>query len=320
MDKYREPTFNFFTSSGLKRHAEKRPDGEWILKRAGEDNTRIAVLSNLKLLYTGEPARHAVYFSLKDFSDIQISSSQFIYLGEKDGIHYFCVDISDYPAAIKSFSDKGRFVELRSIAPFIDREEAAVQAYARALVYWHKNHKYCGVCGSITASSEAGHKLVCTNPGCKAENFPRTDPAVIMLVEKNGKCLLARQAKWPRARYSTIAGYVEPGESFEQAVQREVLEETGVIIGEIKYHSSQPWPFPAAVMVGFRAEAVSDEIYLGDRELEDARWFSREEITEGINNGSLVFPPPISVSFQLIRDWFDEESPVPLPDSTGGKK
>lgn len=320
MDKYREPTFNFFTSSGLKRHAEKRHDEEWISRCLSDDNTRITVVSGLKLLFSGEPALQALYFSLKDLGDNQIKPSQFIYLGEKEKLHYFCVDISDSAVIINSVSKRGHFVELRSVAPFIDREEAAVLAYARALIFWHKNHKYCGVCGCRTTPSEAGHKLICTSPECKTENFPRTDPAVIMLVEKDGRCLLARQAKWPRNRYSTIAGYVEPGESFEQAVEREVLEETGVIIGKVKYHSSQPWPFPSAVMVGFRATAVSDEINLGDRELEDAKWFSRKEIIDSLNEGTLVFPPSISVSFQLIRDWFDEETPVPLQELITGAK
>src|SRR5262249_4560440 len=151
-------------------------------------------------------------------------------------------------------------------------------AYARGLMHWHARHGFCGVCGSRTESASAGHVRKCTNPDCGASHFPRTDPAVIMLVHDGDKALLGRQKVWPQGMYSTLAGFVEPGESLEETVRREVYEETGIAVGEVVYHSSQPWPFPASLMIGFHAEARSRTINRVDSELEDAGWFSRAEL------------------------------------------
>ncbi len=143
--------------------------------------------------------------------------------------------------------------------------------------------------------------LVCTNPDCRHDHFPRTDPAIIVLISDGERALLGRQAGWPAGRYSTIAGFVEPGESLEDAVAREVFEETGVRVDLIEYHSSQPWPFPSSLMLGFTARAVTTEVHLRDQELEDARWFSRAELAAGYPK----IPPNVSISFRLIEDWFD---------------
>ncbi len=312
MNKYRPPTFNFFTSSSFKRSSEKRLETEWINEKLRDKYSKIIASSDMKFFFNAEHETETVLCSFVDFKNSKIPAEKFIYLGEKNNFHYFCIDITGYPGINDSMLKKGQLRELRTIAAFLNSEDAAVLAYARALIYWQNNHKYCGRCGSILKVKDSGHKLICSNTGCASENFPRTDPAVIMLVEKDGRSLLARQPKWPKDRYSTIAGFVEPGESLEQAVQREVLEETGVYVNQIEYHSSQPWPFPASIMLGFRAVADTEEIKLGDNELEEAKWFSRDEIIENIRKGIIGFPPFISVSFKLIQDWFDEESSVPL--------
>jgi NAD+ diphosphatase len=150
--------------------------------------------------------------------------------------------------------------------------------------------------------------LICTNPVCRHEQFPRLDPAIIVLVTDGDRVLLGRQAAWPAGRYSTIAGFVEPGESLEDAVAREVHEETGISVDGIEYHSSQPWPFPSSLMLGFLARAASQEIDLRDLELEDARWFSREDIV----NGTPFLPPNVSISYRLIEHWFNAGAAVPL--------
>ena len=155
--------------------------------------------------------------------------------------------------------------------------------------------------------------MKCTAPGCGAEQFPRLDPAIIVLVTDGERALLGRQAAWPAGRYSTIAGFVEPGESLEDAVAREVLEETGVAISDASYHSSQPWPFPASLMIGFTARAAADAVPRADEELEDVRWFTREQIAAGTPR----LPPPQSVSFRLIEDWYDSGSPLPLRRTPG---
>ena len=155
--------------------------------------------------------------------------------------------------------------------------------------------------------------MICTNEGCATEFFPRVDPAIIVLVTQGDQTLLGRQTSWPAGRYSTIAGFVEPGESLEDAVRREVLEETGIVTSTTSYQSSQPWPFPRSLMLGFRAEAISTEIRLGDEELEDARWFTRAEIAAGTS----LLPFPQSIAFRLIQEWYDESAARPLTEEAG---
>jgi NAD+ diphosphatase len=176
------------------------------------------------------------------------------------------------------------------------------------MLHWRRMHRYCGRCGAETEPRKAGHVMVCTNPVCRHEHFPRIDPAIIVLVTDGERVLLGRQASWPAGRYSTIAGFVEPGESLEDAVVREVAEETGVRVDEVDYHSSQPWPFPSSLMLGFTARAASQEVRLQDEELEDARWFTRSEIA----GGTPKLPPRLSISFRLIEHWFDAGSDRPL--------
>jgi NAD+ diphosphatase len=181
------------------------------------------------------------------------------------------------------------------------------------MMTWHQRHRFCGVCGAPTRSEQAGHVRRCTQPDCAAEIFPRTDPAVIMLVCHGDWCLLGRQAKWPGGMYSALAGFVEPGESLEDAVAREVLEETGVAVLDCEYHSSQPWPFPSSLMIGYLARASADAVPRADEELEDARWFTRREVASGL----VGLPPPQSVSYRLIEDWYDADATVPLRDEPG---
>jgi NAD+ diphosphatase len=190
---------------------------------------------------------------------------------------------------------------LRLVATLLPADEAGLLGYARAMIFWRRQNRFCGVCGASTTAARGGHVLVCTNPACRHEHFPRTDPAIIVLISDGERALLGRQAAWPAGRYSTIAGFVEPGESLEDAVAREVFEETGVQVDLIEYHSSQPWPFPSSLMLGFTAHAVTTEVRLHDQELEDARWFTRAELAAGYPK----IPPNISISFRLIEDWFD---------------
>jgi NAD+ diphosphatase len=186
-------------------------------------------------------------------------------------------------------------------------EDAGLLGYARGMVLWRARHRFCGTCGATTLAAKGGHVLICTNPACRHEQFPRIDPAIIVLVSDGERALLGRQAAWPVGRYSTIAGFVEPGESLEDAVAREVFEETGIEVNRIQYHSSQPWPFPSSLMLGFTAHAQTTQIQLRDDELEDAQWFTREDLA----SGRPLVPPNVSISFRLIEHWFD---------AGGGKK
>jgi NAD+ diphosphatase len=169
-------------------------------------------------------------------------------------------------------------------------------------MWWHARHRFCGVCGAATESVEAGHVRRCTNPECKASHFPRTDPAVIMLVHDGDRALLGRQKVWAPGMYSTLAGFLEPGESLEETVAREVFEESGIRVGEVRYHSSQPWPFPASLMIGFHAAATSREIRLNQSELEDCAWFSRSELRDFQAQGKNL-PRQDSIARRLIEDW-----------------
>jgi NAD+ diphosphatase len=183
----------------------------------------------------------------------------------------------------------------------VPRPEASVLAHARGLLHWRQRNKFCGVCGNACEVKSAGHAMQCTV--CKTQHFPRTDPAVIMLVHRNGKALLGHSTRFPRATmYSTLAGFVEPGETLEEAVRREVLEESGIVVGEVHYHSSQPWPFPGNIMLGFYAEGLTDEITIDPEELKDARWFSRDEMRNSEAHG-FALPRVDSIARRLIEDW-----------------
>jgi NAD+ diphosphatase len=181
------------------------------------------------------------------------------------------------------------------------------------MVHWREHHRYCGRCGSPTLALQGGHVMQCSDPTCARQQFPRLDPAVIVLVTDGERALLGRQPAWPPGRYSTIAGFVEPGESLEDAVAREVREETGVVIDEAVYHSSQPWPFPSSLMLGFTAHASQTAIDLSDEELEDAGWFTRAQIAAG----EIALPTTHSISFRLIEDWYDSDAATALRAEPG---
>jgi NAD+ diphosphatase len=220
---------------------------------------------------------------------------------------------ADPPGSKRPSPTAASFEDLRLIAAQLPAEEAGLLAYARAMVSWRRQHRFCGCCGAQTTPAKGGHVLICSNPACGKEQFPRIDPAIIVLVSDGDRALLGRQAAWPPGRYSTIAGFVEPGESLEDAVAREVLEETGIAVDDIEYHSSQPWPFPASLMLGFTAHALSREILRLDQELEDARWFSRADLA----SGSVLLPPRQSISYRLIEHWYDAGGAHCLRDIRG---
>jgi NAD+ diphosphatase len=173
-------------------------------------------------------------------------------------------------------------------------------------LWWHERHRFCGVCGQPTRSVDGGHRRLCTNEACKAEQFPRSDPAVIMLIEHEGRCLLARGPRFPANFVSVLAGFVEPGESLEDTVAREVFEECGVRVADIAYASSQPWPFPSSLMLGFRARALDTTLTLDPNEILEAAWYTRDEVRALAGDGPMRIPPRFSISRRLIDDWTEE--------------
>ncbi len=203
-----------------------------------------------------------------------------------------------------------RWLDLRAAAEVLDTAEAGLFAYARALANWQDATRHCAYCGSTLTLVEGGHRARCD--GCGRLHFPRTDAAIIVVVEHGDACLLGRQATWDAGRYSTLAGFVEPGEALADAVRREVREETGIQVLDCDFHSSQPWPFPASLMLGFTARAAGRVITLADGELEDARWFTAADIADGLRQGSLRLSTPLSISWRLIEHWLRTRAGVEL--------
>ena len=314
MDNFQKSLKNMFVSQGLERVHNLRKDPKWIAGRMSAPESFFVPVWRSKILICEGEAPRPVLLKRDQLEGLAVIDGAF-FLGEKDGHSYFAVDIDE--KAPGDFGASGRFRDLRAVASLLSWEDGALLAYAKTLAYWHKRNHFCGVCGSRNEIREGGHCRACVNPQCGAVHFPRTDPAIIVQVRYGEKCLLGRQRIWPERMYSVVAGFVEPGESAEGAVAREVFEEVGLRLKEIRYYSSQPWPFPCSLMLGFTAEASDDRISLGDEELESARWFGRRELREAVENDMVKLPSPVSISYRLIEDWFDAESTFCLSDFGG---
>ena len=303
---------NFLAGPYLDRLAHLRKSDEELRRLLSDPTTRFVPVSRSRNLVIGGDATAALFLSNTQVR-ANVGDAEYILLGEFQQTAYFAVDVPDAVAA--NLDERGRFEDLRPIAGQLSHEEAGILAYARALVSWRERHRFCGRCGSRAFALQGGHVLECSNAECRLQQFPRIDPAVIVLVTDGERVLLGRQAAWPAGRYSTIAGFVEPGESLEDAVAREVREETGVTVDAIDYHSSQPWPFPSSLMLGFTAHAASETIERSDDELEDARWLTRAQIAAG----EVSLPTTHSISFRLIEDWYDAVGGRPLRSEPGAR-
>jgi NAD+ diphosphatase len=237
-----------------------------------------------------------------DASPVIDRAGEIVWLGQLGGADCFALDLSslDAPTPVTSLPGAGEFSDLRMIAGVLTPGEVELLAYARGMLHWHRTHQYCGRCGEKTRPREGGHMREC--PRDQEKVFPRTDPAVMVLVEHEGRCVLARQPGWPAGMYSVIAGFVEPGESIEDAAIRETKEELGLDIETPEYFRSQPWPFPASLMIGFTARARSAELRVDGEELEEARWFSRAELEKP---EGFFYPPPFSLAHHLIRRFLE---------------
>ena len=286
---------NVFAGAYVDRHGHKRADPEWLRASVASDESWFVPVWGTRCLARGEPVR-SVLLRRKDVTQF-IDDEEIIFLGMYRDCPAFAIGIDQ--CVPEPFTDLGQFHDLRYLGSVLPEDEANLSAHARALVIWHRQQKYCGRCGTPTRADSGGNTRKCTANECGTTIFPRVDPAIIVLVSRGDRCLLGRQKDWPEGRYSTVAGFVEPGESLEDAVAREVFEETNIKVGNIRYHSSQPWPFPSSLMLGFFAEALSDEIKLNDGELEDARWFSHKEMTSGFPK----LPYRVSIARKLIDTW-----------------
>ena len=287
---------NVFAGAFVDRIGERRKDREWLEHAAASPESRFVPVWGERCLVGGDPPG-AVLLERQQVAGF-IDDDELIFLGLFRGHPAFAVAVQGDEAPL---ADYGSFEELRFLGTVLPPDEANLTAHARALVLWHASQVFCGVCGSPARPEAGGNSRICTNEDCARHVFPRVDPAIIVLVSNGDRCLLGRQASWPEARYSTIAGFVEPGESLEDAVRREVYEETNVRVGGIRYHSSQPWPFPSSLMLGFIAEATSEAISLNDGELEDARWFTRADLRSEFPK----LPFRISIARRLVDHWLE---------------
>jgi NAD+ diphosphatase len=315
---------NYYAHPGFERAGLKRRDNDWIraaLTDAAAQFVPVWRSQNLVVeLADAEPralvltADHATLLLGGDDRETHLAHGLLVFLGVVDERPHFALDVTQVEAPLDMLASPAlaaggipaagaRFADLRQLAGRLARPEGALLAHARAMVFWHQRHRYCGVCGSPTLSEEAGHMRRCTNADCRTMHFPRTDPAVIMLVSDGERALLGRNKNFPPGMYSTLAGFVEPGESLEQAVAREVREETGIEVASVAYHSSQPWPFPANIMLGFHAEAASSEIAVDYGELEDAKWFERDWLLAHADDNSFRLPRLDSIARRLVEDW-----------------
>ena len=293
---------NAYAGLVLDRVHTLRDDATWLAAAQADARTRfVLTLPESRLWAT--PAGDALQLLGPAALDIAQRAPASLLGLDDSGVAYFQTASAQPPPG------PGQALGLRALAATADAFQAGLAAYAAALAYWQHTSRWCPACGGATQRDQGGHRSRCAQ--CGLNQFPRTDPAVIVLVEHTGAALLGRKPGWPPGRFSTLAGFVEPGETLEDAVRREVFEESGAVIGACDYHSSQPWPFPASLMLGFTARAVSRVLATGDGELAEVRWFTRAGLRAGLAAGTLSLPPRFSVAHHLIADWLGRARRAP---------
>jgi NAD+ diphosphatase len=286
----------------------KRNDTAHFEQVLRSENTRIVAVADGKNLFMTTNPILPCYLPPVQLDKLSAFRPELALLGaDNDGNHY--VGAAFGKDALEAIATQGTVALLREKISALSPLDASILSYARALAHWHGVSRYCGICGNLTQAEQGGTVRRCTNQDCAIEHFPRTDPAIIAIISYQQECLLAHHPGWADTLYSTIAGFVEPGESLEEAVKRESLEEVGCRIEQLSYLRSQPWPYPCSLMIGFEATAASPTIEVDGVEIDDARWFSRNAIEQGLMQGTLRIPSPASISFALIEKWFEQERP-----------
>jgi NAD+ diphosphatase len=298
-----------FAGNPLDRESIRRRDREWLDAQLAAPESRFLPLwKSLPLLKLG-PERSLAWAKREFFEDIEPAPEP-VLLGSRDGVAHFAVDVSaaEKPDEAFGIADVASFEDLRASVLQLASDEAGIAAQARALVDWHARHGHCAVCGGHTRSVQGGAHRVCFD--CQADHFPRTDPVAIAVVVLGDRCLLGRGPGWPDEMFSALAGFVEPGETIEDAVRREVREEAGVAVGRVSYLCCQPWPFPSSLMIGCVGQALSEEISVDPAEIEEARWFSRDTLRAALagERVGVGVPPPMAIAHHLIRAWVEEDA------------
>ena len=304
---------NTFAGNPLNRASDRRVDAAWLKARLDDPDTLALALWNGKPLVedvpgdgssSGKGAVRIAYLNVPMAREIAASEERLLFLGLWKETAVFAVDLDgSADPADGPLRGLGRFEDLRGIALRLPATDAAILATAKSMFEWRRKHGFCPNCGQPSTAVDGGWKRIC--PSCRTEHFPRTDPVVIMLPTFGDRCLLGRQAIWPKGMYSALAGFLEPGESIEEACAREIMEEAGLTATEVRYHSTQPWPYPSSLMIGLFAEVSDDNATPDQTELEEVRWFTRAQI-QALLRGELpgVFAPgAMAIAHQLIKAW-----------------
>jgi NAD+ diphosphatase len=302
-----------FTGNPLNRASEKRPDAGWIDAKRRDPSTLILPMWRLQPFLRGPdnaPAPLELGLMRPGLADsLAAPDAPWVFLGLEGRNAMFALDISaaEDPANVGPLAGLGHFREARAAAMMLDPRDAAIMGQAKAMIDWHQRHGFCARCGSPTTMAEAGYKRVC--PNCNAEHFPRTDPVVIMLATHGDACLVGRGKQFPRGMFSALAGFIEPGETIEEAVRRELMEEAGLKVGRVTYHTTQPWPFPSSLMIGCYAEAENRDTRVDETEIAEVRWLERDlarRLVKGEGVDGVWVPPAIAIAHHLIKDWAEQ--------------
>jgi len=296
-----------FTANPLNRASELRTDPAWLADQLAQPEARIVPFWRTKPLIRLEGVRPTPAWVTAEALSPHFDGERTIFLGlDTEQTPHFACDISAVPEPKEDpvLPSLGKFIDLRSICPNLSVPDTGILAQAKAILQWHHSHRFCSTCGVETQMSDGGYRRHCV--ACSTDHFPRTDPVVIMLVTDGDRCLLGRGAAWETGNYSALAGFVEPGETFEAAVVREVAEETAIEVRNVRYFTSQPWPWPMNLMTAFFADAVTTDITLRDNELEDAKWFTRDEVRlalKGDPEAGFNCAPPLAIAHHLLKAW-----------------
>ena len=301
-----------FAGNPLDRGDRERRDEKWLEAQSRDPKSRFLPLRELDILLDRRSGIRLGWIDAGEVCRLKTSATP-LFLGTSDGVSHFAIDVSEQNDRVGALvRDATRwFEEARDAAMALGPTEAGIVAQARMQVNWHARHRYCGVCGDKTYIARGGHMRRC--PSCKSDHFPRTDPVIIVVVSRGDKCLLG-QSRGRLSRlgwYSALAGFVDQAESIEEAVRREVREESGIEVGEVRYHSSQPWPFPSSLMIGCHAQALTTKIRRDEQEMADVRWWNRADVRLALQgkHPHLKLPGPIAIAHHLIKSWAENPSP-----------
>lgn len=300
---------NTFAGNPLDRASERRGDAAWLAEQLDSSESLGIALWNGKPFVekTKDGGVQIAYLPAKMVGELAGGAERLLFMGLWKGTAIFAVDFegSADPTA-GPLQGLGEFKDLRAIAMQLPGPDAAILSTAKSMFEWRRRHTYCAACGQPSQPKDGGWKRQC--PSCEVEHFPRTDPVVIMLAYHGERCMLGRQEAWPPGMFSALAGFLEPGESIEEACARELAEEAGLRTRQVRYHSTQPWPYPSSLMIGLIAEVEDDEGTPDQTELSEVRWFTRAEaklLIKGEIEGTFC-PPPLAIAHQLIKAWADE--------------